>query len=395
MIDLHQAPMNAQPSTEICFVACHPASSSHFADFFYELTKQGHVRCKMIATEKAAEVLKKRDIAFQDFFSEKKSKNLKDLSNEEQDELAAAVAHLCRHAKCVITDLGQEFSAKVQSKLAERYPSIVRIAYYDNPESFVPGGYSQTAAKVLQKAQVIFFANAKLAEGAIYSEPSCAIDVMGKQRFGIGYANLNDSEEILKNRKSEVRKNLRSSLLPSSATTLAVYFGGANEVYYEQAFPRFLAIVQQAAKTRDLSYLTIILQQHPRALLEGNRDGILLEEWKKSAGSHAPHIEISTHSFNEILTAADLALYYQTSVAAKFMLSGVPTAQIGHDPYPDVLIRNHFCPAITNSKQFLQLIQHIPHEPSAENRKKIARESGINPAWPEQLATTLSLLMNE
>ena len=389
MIDLPQAPS----APEICFVACHPAAGSHFADFYYELSRQGRVRCRMIATEKAADMLRDRSVPVEDFFYGKKLKVLKDLPDEEQDQLAAAVAHLCRHARCVITDLGQDFSAKVHAKLAERYPSILRAAYYDNPETFVPGGYSLAAAKGMQKAQAILFANAKLIDSAIYAEPNCPIDLRDKHRFGIGYGNTRGIEELCAKRKSTLRSSLRSQLSPSPASPLIVYFGGANEVYYQKAFPRFLEIITRAAKSRDLSAVAIVIQQHPRSILEGNRDGQLVFEWKKTATEHAPQIYFSSLPFNDAVTAADLALYYQTSAAATFMLAGVPTAQIGHEPYQDVLVRNHFCPSITDEKQLIELLDHLPPEPSDELRKKVAAEAGLNPAWPEQLAAALSVLV--
>lgn len=373
-----------EPPAEVCFVASHPAAGAHFADFYYELTKQGRIQCRVLATEKAADELMKRDVPVYDFYYGKKSRTLKDLPEEEQEQIAESVAKICSTAKCVITDLGQEFSAKVQNKLAEKYPSIVLVAYYDNPEAFVPGGYSATAAKVLLKSQAVLFANAKLADGPLYSAPDVPLDLNGKTKIGVGYANLKDVEEL---------REKRSGRSSNNTDKLAVYFGGANDVYYDQAFPRFLSILMDASKSQDLSSLTILIQQHPRAVLEGNRDGLLLLDWQKTASPQAPKIAISSIPFNEALVAADLALYYQTSAAAKFMLVGVPTAQIGHEAYSDVLVRNNFCPSITQSKEFLELIKIFPTPPTQEVRNKILNATGIDPAWPVHLTKSLEVLL--
>lgn len=376
---------------EVCFVACHPAAGAHFADFYYELTKQGRVRCRMVATEKAAEELARRKVPVHDFFYGKQSKTLKDLPEDEQEQLAASVAKICSTARWVITDLGQEFSAKVQDKLAERYPHIVRIAYYDNPEPFVPGGYSTTAAKVIQKAQAVLFANAKLAGVPLYSTPDQPIDLSGKQLIGLGYGNFQEIQDLREKRVS-AHLSLKKSLLQPNTSSLAVYFGGANDVYYGQAFPRFLEILSESAQAEDLSSLTILVQQHPRSILEGNRDGMLLHEWKKTASPKAPKVAISSSPFNDALTAADLALYYQTGAAAKFMLVGVPTAQIGHEPFKDLLVRNGFCPAINESNQFLDLFKNFPTSPTEETHNKILNESGIDPSWADNLADVLQFV---
>lgn len=377
----------------VWFVACHPAAGAHFADFYYELAKQGKVRCRILATEKAAEELSKRKVPIHHFYSGKNLRPLKDLPEKLQDTLADSIANICKGAQCVITDLGGEFTARVHDKLAKLQPSILRVAYYDNPEAFVPGGYSATASKVMRKAQVIFFANAKLADAPIYEAPDHPVDLNGKQTVGLGYANLKDIEDLREKRKSNMRLPLRSSLLQQSTSSLAVYFGGANETYYGQAFPRFLEILSDAAKSDDLSSLTILLQQHPRSVLEGNRDGLLVQEWQKTATPQAPKIAISTVPFNDALIAADLALYYQTSAASKFMLAGLPSAQIGHEPFPDILVRNGFCPAVTDANQFLELFKNFPTSPSQELCYKILNESGIDPVWPERLSNALELLM--
>jgi len=327
----------------------------------------------MVAAEKAAEELAKKGIPVTRFYEEKKP--LKVLSLEEQEQLASTVAKICKKATCVITDLGHNFSVLVQKKLSEESPSIIRIAYYDNPEAYVPGEYSLTVARTMEYAQMILFANRKLAQAEIFSSPGIPVDLEGKTRAGLGYANFKEIEELREKRNSRKR---------TQGKKLAIYFGGANEVYYKEAFPRFLQIIARASNLKDISDWSILIQQHPRSVLEGNRDGLLLEEWKKKATERSPQILLSTFSFNDALTAADLALYYQTGAAAKFMLLGIPAAQVGHEPYPDILVRNQFCPAVTDEKQFLEMLGNL-RTPSLETQSKIALESGIDPSWPEAL----------
>jgi hypothetical protein len=59
---------------------------------------------------------------------------------------------------------------------------IPRLAYYDNPEPFVPGGYSHTAAEVMREAQGILFANETLAKATIYSEIGKEVDFGSRKR---------------------------------------------------------------------------------------------------------------------------------------------------------------------------------------------------------------------
>ena len=44
----------------------------------------------------------------------------------------------------------------------------------------------------------------------------------------------------------------------------------------------------------------------------------------------------------------DAALYYQTSMAPQFSLLGLPTMQVGHEVYQDVLVKNKLCHTANN-----------------------------------------------
>jgi hypothetical protein len=86
--------------------------------------------------------------------------------------------------------VGDPFAITLHEKLEKKNPELLRLAYYDNPEPYVPGGYSETAAKVMQLAHRTLFANANLA------------DQPHKQK-GIGYYPTEEAETLRRLRKSQ------------------------------------------------------------------------------------------------------------------------------------------------------------------------------------------------
>jgi hypothetical protein len=64
------------------------------------------------------------------------------LENISEEEAARDIVKKCCRAAVVITDVGNPFAISLQKTLASQSPSVLRLAYYDNPESYVPGGYS-------------------------------------------------------------------------------------------------------------------------------------------------------------------------------------------------------------------------------------------------------------
>jgi hypothetical protein len=245
----------------------------------------------------------------------------------------------------------------------------------------------------MRAASFVLFANAKLVGIPLFEEPLPAepVNIPVEQRVGLGFANFREIDEIVEKRKSPSPELLqfKKTLLGANAT-LAIYFGGANDTYYNDAFPRFLAILTEASQTHDLSSLAIAIQQHPRSVWEGNRDGRLLEEWQKTSSKQSPRVFISPCGFNDALATADLAFYYQTGAATRFMLVGIPTAQIGHEPYVDTLVGGKFCPSIKDKKQFIEALSRPA--PDEETQKKIASESGMDPQWPAHLNSFLEKL---
>ncbi len=166
------------------------------------------------------------------------------------DELAA----ISDQFSAVIVDIAPQ-----SEEVLELFQTLGKktYVYYDNPEEFVPGGYSETANKIRAIADRTLFANANLATG--------------EKDIGIGYSPVvNDVLEIRKMRETSDRTAfLKKHEIEDTGQKIIVYFEGANETHYTQAFPHFLDLL----KEWDFSNTVLVFQQHPRALKEGNRDG--------------------------------------------------------------------------------------------------------------------------
>lgn len=133
----------------ICFIVCHGGPAEHFAAFVEGLSARGK-RVEVYASGPAVKKLQERNIVHHPFWVD-------GLSAEEQDVLAKQIAQTCRAASLVITDVGHPFDLKIHEALAREIIPIKHFAYYDNPEPYVPGGYSKIAAKVMLAADAVYF----------------------------------------------------------------------------------------------------------------------------------------------------------------------------------------------------------------------------------------------
>ena len=186
----------------------------------------------------------------------------------------------------VITDVGHEFDIKLQMLLALWRPTSLKcleLLYYENLESFVPGGYSATFAKVAEKANIIVFANRALANAKIYSEPGNEINLSYKAQYGIGYYPVDSAEAILQRRKREHNVKRAEFFadqgIEDKGQKILVYFGGNNTEYFSKAFPAFLSFLP-----KDSEDILVVLQQHPGAK-ENNLDGALIKDWNEGEES--------------------------------------------------------------------------------------------------------------
>jgi hypothetical protein len=164
-----------------------------------------------------------------------------------------------------------------------------------------------------------------------------------------------------------------------------VYFGGNNEEYFTSAFPAFLRFLQEGVDRFDLSSFVIVLQQHPGARSQ-NIDGAQLDLWIQENGkkTKAPKIIKSLWESGEMQVVADGGLYYQTSMGPLFALSGIATIQVGHKTYEDILVRNHLCPSVTTTQDFINAILQVRSDPITEvQREDIYKSLRIRPDWFE------------
>lgn len=363
----------------ICLIACHGGSADHFTTFAENLIQEGY-EVQVYASNLVVKKFQDRNIRAIPFA-------LEGLSSVEESVLADQIAKSCRHVSVVLTDVGHSFDEKLQKSLKDKAPNVLRLSYYDNPEPEVPGGYSAVAAKVMKASQGVLFANANLATIPLYQGSGRKTHVSVNKRVGIGYYPLAQAEKIVNRRKEErdlVRDLfLKKQGLSENGQKILVYFGGNNEEYFTKAFPAFLDFLSQTMQTHDLSNHVIVLQQHPAAKISGRDQALLTERLKKQGeDSKAPQIILSQESTEDMQVVADAALYYQTSMGPVFALAGIPTIQVAHKTYPDVLVRGKLCPSVTNASDFANAIDQLrTQELSEETRREIFESLGLQKEW--------------
>lgn len=366
-------------SAKVCFISCHGGPADHFAAFAEHLSKN-EKNFHIYASGPALKKFEERGVAVSNPFSIEK------ISSDEEDALAEQIAKACFIASVVITDVGHPFDIKVQKAFAKHAANVLRLAYYDNPEPYVPGGYSAVAAEVMAAAQRILFANSNLVETQIFREPGKEIDFANKEKIGVGYYPINQVEKIILRRTNEKAAKRAELLLKhdmiEKEQKLFSYFGGNNDEYFAKAFPAFLSFITEGMVQIDFSNLVIVIQQHPGAKAK-NQDGNLVLEWIRKHGetANAPKFIISDFSSEDAQVIADGALYFQTSMGPQFVLAGIPTIQIGHETYQDILIRNKLSPSVTSPIHFIKVIKDLEDHKKEVQRDVILDGLGIKADW--------------
>lgn len=372
----------------VCLIVCHGGPADHFATFTENLSKEG-TKVEVYASGPALKKFQERGIDVKLPFS------LEKISNEDEDLLAEQIAKACSKASIVITDVGHYFDIKIQKALAREAANTPRFAYYDNPESYVPGGYSSVAAQVMKAAHGVLFANSHLAKEPLFQEVGNPINLEDQKKIGIGYYPLHQAEKIAKQR-AQRQVSLRQSVftqnnLVDKGQKVLVYFGGNNEEYFSKAFPAFLNLIEKGMEQSDFSNLVVVMQQHPGAKSK-NIDGNMILSWinQNKNKTYAPQVILSDFSSDEAQIIADAALYYQTSMGPQFVLAGIKTIQIGHETFEDILVRNHLSPSITNPTQLIGAINQI-NEPKKEvDLNVIFKDLGIAPNWLYHLKNAIN-----
>lgn len=367
--------INTLASITICCVVCHGGPADHFATFIPELQKMGahvHVHATPGVIGKFNGINLQIDTL-----------NLFDASLSEKD-IARNLAKKCAKVSVLLTDLGNSFDISLQEAFKEYNPQVKRLVYYDNPESYVPGGYSDIANKTMQLADRVLFSNVNLARSPIYINQEKESSIPFTSRYGIGYYPTARAQEIKMNRLEEKKTNsMRTQFfdqhqIEGKDKKLFVYFGGNNDEYYDFAFPAFQKFLANSMKQCDLSHLVFVIHQHPAAK-NSNRDWNLMKGWAEEIrkDQRAPRIVLSQWNSDQMQVIADCALYYQTSMAAQFALAGIPTIQIGHDTYEDILVKNKAVPSVITTDTFIETIVKGSYESSQNDLESLIEYLGI------------------
>jgi hypothetical protein len=377
--------MSFSVATTICVIASHGAPADHLATYIQKLPKSDYT-FDIYASEPALSKFREKNIEVRHPFS-----------LEQQEALAEQIAKACHAYSVVIADTGHPFAEVMQKALAQHAPKAVRIAYYDNPEVYVGGGYSKYAGASLPLAQIVLFSNSKLATTKLFQDDGKEIVLDKQKKVGLGYYPVSQADAIAERRKSEheaLRKQFLSKQnIQDTNQKVLVYFG-ANNTDYFQAFDDFLSLLEQMMKKVDASKFVVVLQQHPGAKKE-DIDKKKIEAWKEKHPQLAPTGVVSDISSNDAQVIADAALYYQTSMGPQFVLAGIPTMQIGRVSYDDVLVRGKLCPSIATCDQLMQAVQMLDKEQKSIDRKAILEGLGTQSDWLETLKKVLKQDSNQ
>lgn len=372
--------MSSLLQAAICFLACHAGPAEHFATFAQEISNDGK-QVEIYASGPAKAKFESRGVAVMRPF------DLDRMTDQEQTLLAEQIAKECATSSAIITDVGHPFGIKVHAALKRFAPHARRFTYYDNPEPYVPGGYSSVASRVMKASECpILFANANLACEIIYQEPGKAIDFGNQDRIGIGYYPIEAAEKIAQRRAVEQTAKRQEFFvrhrIKDERQKVLVYFGGNNTEYFEKAFPAFLSLLEQA----DLSHYVVVFQQHPSAKAQ-NLDLSMVESWmQQNRTAAAPRVVVSDINSDEAQIIADVAMYYQTSMGPQFVLAGIPTIQVGHETFEDLLVKRDLCASVTDVEHLLKALHQLRVDIDPDI---IYQGLGIKPDWLQRLKLML------
>lgn len=386
--------MASLAAVTVALVACHGGEADHFATFAEKLKEQG-CQVSVYASGEAHKKFEARKIDVAHSF------NADHLSDAEREKLAVEIAKICSKSSVVLTGVGHIFEKNLQQALKVEASGVLRLAYYDNPEPYVPGGYSETAAEVMCAAQRVLFANGNLVNAKLEQRPNVEINLPIENRRGIGYYPVQRADEVAEKRKA-CQKSLRATWfseqgLEDKKQKVLVYFGGNNTVYFKEAFPAFVKFLSEAVDKNDLSTFIIILQQHPDVKRikdkQQQADRQMMESWLKEQGDKRslPKVIISDQTSEVLQGFADGALFYQTSLGPLLAIAGFPVVQVGRQTFEDILIKGQLASSATNSQDFVRLIREMqPQEISQEKRREILDKLGISQDWLENLIKAFS-----
>lgn len=379
------------PKTEICLIAEHPGASNHFKAFIAPLERSGAVVTVLAGKNVVALFDSHASIRTVPYDPAAGAESLRDLLHKVADKAAL-----------ILSDVAASRWTEPLRELKMSGREFTHFVYYDNPDPYVPGGYSKTAGAVIPTADKVLFANARLQELPVYSEPGVAIRMPKGKRYGIGYYPT-EGAETLKALRAEMRDELRSQLFAALNFTdkhdkIITYIGGANEEYLDKALPRFLSMVAAIAneKHHPLYRTVIVFQQHPRMRGGENLDRYYIDGLKRLGvlSDTAPIIWFSTFKTEEALALADLVLYHQSSMVPQVALSGIPAAQVADRLNPDAATDSGV-PFINSVKELESLLLKLRKGGAptldAEGMERLKERLGTRADWQERLTRSLGL----
>lgn len=354
----------------VCFLACHPNGGNHLSDYYTSLS-QGY-SAAFIGVDKGFETAERKKISPIKRLDTEKP--LSEMSNEEQKKLARSTAKkVIQVATHLIADVGSPFTKYVFKELKALESKVIKMAYHDNHEPFVPGGYTELAIQTFAHADHAVYANKTMAED---------------NGFGIGYFDFSKVDTYRLFRSTQIqatkRKNLFNSFgIADKGQKLMVYLGGANKVYSEQAFPAFAKLLRESAEKGVLDHAVVMLQRHPRA---SNEDKEAFEALQKDFPKLT--FAVSPLDFDSSLAVADLVCYYQTSASLFLPLAGIPAFQVGHEPFDDTPYRHgllKFASTVENLQGELESATERNVMPTAARLKELYELMGVDKNWGHNL----------
>ncbi len=317
--------MLCQPllAADVTFIALHPNPGQHFASLAQTLRDRG-LKVDVYASEKALEVLNRYGVEAINFHPT--APLIHTLEPEQQQKLANTIVTKCASSKHIVTDIGEGFFTLLHQALEKEYQGR-RWAYYDNPQSYVNSIYSKLAGDIAKTGARFLFANAALEESGVRDEHQLPIPATG---IGIGFFPMEDVASL---QQAKWEREAILNKLPEDwrKRRLFIYVGAANEEYYQSTFPHIMALLAQTQEA--LADCLILLQQHPRAQQEGDRDGQLVD-----ANTHLP-IKRSPLSTFEGAAISEVMLYSDTTFAMRAELAGISISKIDQSTSPEGLIQ--------------------------------------------------------
>ena len=347
----------------LCFIVCDGGPAGHFAEFTKYLISDNRLSIDIYTNEI-------HQAKFEDLRNHERIRmfhfSLHGMNESDEDNLATKIIENCmkENVDKILIDIGNQFDVKLARKLTN---TIDFWCYYDNPEEYVPGGYSNRCIEMMSLCQNILFANKNLAR----------LELDEKIIRGIGYYPIEIAEKLKQRRELE-RTQLRDKYGWKNIEYIFIYFGGNNQLYYELAFPHFLSLLSQIDQ-QSLHNTLFLFHQHPAAKKD-NYDGNLFQNWLEK-NSHI-QASLSQLTSDEAQILADGIFYYQTSMAYQFALIGIPIMQVAHKIYKDILVQHNLCHTAIDLNQFengLKLFKKQNN--SMENKQLIYDAIGYNKNW--------------